>query len=167
MAEVRLPITPLFACPRADKSGLGSLRTEARDAKKIKSLTKEDMLNFFDQHLAASAPGRSKLSIHIRSQRLNTDAIDRLKQCLSSAQLKSSPELEAKLADNPTFDDTRALLESEFAKSSQLPSVLEQLEKIRWPETPQGTQEVDKSWRQSLKLGPVARPIEPLSTFNV
>lgn len=123
------------------------------------------MLAFFDRYVSASAPNRSKLTVHIRSQRLNADASSKLMAAVTSANLSISPELETQLSESPTFEQTAALLQEAYSSSQALPSLLEQLEQIRWPALPEGTTEVDKSLRKELALGPVAEPVQPLSTL--
>lgn len=140
---------------------------EIRDAEDIKNLTKDDILSFFDNYIADTAPHRSKLSIHMCSQRLNEDAVERLKTLLSQSQLSVSTDLETALKQNPTFEETKTILHKYFKSSLKLDNVFHQLDDIRWPAITEGAKEVTKEWRQQLRTGPIARPTEKLSKYSL
>ncbi|GAA6060548.1 hypothetical protein JCM10212_006912 [Sporobolomyces blumeae] len=74
-----------------------------RDAALVRQLTRSDLRVFFDSFVSPSSPSRSKLSILMRSQRLQPATLSPVLDLLSSKQPENKEEHERFVASKPTL----------------------------------------------------------------
>lgn len=151
-------------------AGQSHVGTERHDADAISKLTKEDMVAFFSTYIAATAPKRSKLAVHMRSQKLTSDAALHI---ISTARDQGSPlseDLQAKLQANPTLAQAKGLVD-EHLKANSVPeeaasAIRQSVAKFVTPAKRDGVEYVDKSWRTKLEIGPPAEPVEEFHALD-
>ncbi|SCZ96677.1 BZ3500_MvSof-1268-A1-R1_Chr4-4g07543 [Microbotryum saponariae] len=141
----------------------GTLDFERRErqALLVSTLTRADLVDFFNAYIRPSAPKLSKLSILMRSQRLQYDALKALEEVLPGGEEKVKALLESK----PTLGQLEAGVQALYPEGQGIPQrVKEELEKVgRLPELDgEGVKELFEQeiveWRKGLekaeRLGP-------------
>lgn len=141
---------------------------ERRDAEAIKALTKEDLLSFYSQYIEANGSKRSKLSVHLRSSRLNVDMLEPLLTTLKEQSIPLPEEAEATLKQNPTYDEVTSLLTPILNSVSEekKQAVLSTIATLQLPKLKEGVQEITSEWRDSLPVGPPSQPIAEFATWK-
>jgi len=144
------------------QSGYYDFGRKRRDAVAIGSLTKQDLLAFYSEYIEASAPKRSKLSVHMRSARLNNDMLEALQATLKEQAIDLPNEVQESLKQNPTYDEVSSLFAPILASMSEekKQAITNAIAELQKPRLKEGVQEIDSSFRDSkMKLGPTSKPI--------
>lgn len=137
------------------------------------TLTKADITTFFHAFFHPTSPTRSKLSILMRSQRLQPAALAPLlslvQQQESSLPSEQFKEIRKMLEEGkPTSEDLRALVEKVYA--GKVPSgVMDELKRVaEKAELREGTTEIEEgrveSWRSGLEKGEGVKPVGDFAT---
>ncbi|KDE02961.1 hypothetical protein MVLG_06527 [Microbotryum lychnidis-dioicae p1A1 Lamole] len=103
-----------------------------RQALLVSTLTRADLVNFFNTYIRPGAPKLSKLSILMRSRRLQSDALKALEEVLPGGNEKVKALLESK----PTLGQLEAGIQALYPEGQGIPQrIKEELEKVvRLPE---------------------------------
>ncbi|GAA6001144.1 hypothetical protein JCM10207_007430 [Rhodosporidiobolus poonsookiae] len=149
-------------------SGWYDFEQRWRDADLVKSLTKADILSFFDTYFFAS-PERPirRLSVHVTSQRLTPEQVASLGPSLVALGLPVDPEQSVQFAaSRPTVEQVKAFCE-QFLRAhgktdKELETLLQEVEKLRNPPAPEGYEVIEDrtAWRKAQEKAPPAHPVE-------
>ncbi|GAA5908366.1 hypothetical protein JCM6882_007915 [Rhodosporidiobolus microsporus] len=141
-----------------------------RQASLIRGLSKGDIAAFFERFISPSSASRTKLSILMRSQRLQPAALEPFLAAVRAAYPPEvADEAAALAASKPTLAQLDDFVGSKSTSgSSSDESVREELEKLRGPvKLPEGAKELREeevvSFLQSL---PKAEGYRPVATFD-
>ncbi|SGZ22725.1 BQ5605_C022g09533 [Microbotryum silenes-dioicae] len=126
----------------------------SKDALLVSTLTRADLVNFFNTYIRPGAPKLSKLSILMRSRRLQSDALKALEEVLPGGNEKVKALLESK----PTLGQLEAGIQALYPEGQGIPQrIKEELEKVgRLPELEgEGVKELPEEeideWRKGLE----------------
>ncbi|KDE02956.1 hypothetical protein MVLG_06522 [Microbotryum lychnidis-dioicae p1A1 Lamole] len=134
----------------------GTLDFERRErqALLVSTLTRADLVNFFNTYIRPGAPKLSKLSILMRSRRLQSDALKALEEVLPGGNEKVKALLESK----PTLGQLEAGIQALYPEGQGIPQrIKEELEKVgRLPELEgEGVKELSEEeideWKRGLE----------------
>ncbi|KAM0753884.1 hypothetical protein T439DRAFT_338697 [Meredithblackwellia eburnea MCA 4105] len=152
-------------------SGYYNFERKASDAEKIKSITKADIVSFFDTHFFDSPehPIR-RLSVYVQSQRLQPEALQLLKPELKALGVEvDEAQFDELSASKPTLESlkliSRQFLASKGVKEEAITNYVDKLEEIVIPKLSGNVTLVTDHdmFRKSLELGPHATPAEMYS----
>jgi insulysin len=137
--------------------------TGEREANAISKLTKFDILAFCATFIAPSSPTRTKLSILMRSQRLQPTALAPLITIFDDILPEPAKSDATKLlASKPTLAEVKAFVAKAFVDGSEIPEAVErELRALgKLPELKEGVREILEDeveiFRRGLeKAGPV------------
>jgi hypothetical protein len=139
-----------------------------RDAEFIKTLTKADLLTFFDRHFfhSESNPIR-RLAIHVTSQRLHPSQLAGLVPHLRALEIPVDLEqIRALIKSRPTVEEAQEFVEQVLRgcgkSDDDLGSIKQALEKLREGPVPEGyTLIVDaEQWKGERERAPPAHPVQ-------
>ncbi|KAK4058714.1 metalloprotease [Microbotryomycetes sp. JL221] len=142
-----------------------------REAALISELTKQDVFDFFKRFVHPSSDTRVKLSILMRSQRLQPEALSNLVDAIKRTDLDSqraTAGCEKLLKAKPTFVDASKLVDEVF--NGKTPNnVKDELDKLKLiPDVPDNVTELFESdvedFRKTLERGPAAEAVNDFST---
>jgi len=150
------------------QSGYYDFGRKRRDAIAIGKLTKQDLISFYSEYIQASGSKRSKLSVHMRSARLNVDMLESLQATLKEQSIELPEEVQASLKTNPTYEEVTSLFTPILASMSEekKQAVQAAIERLQKPEVKEGVQEIDSSFRDKMQLGPASRPIDEFEQWK-
>ncbi|SCV66942.1 BQ2448_5588 [Microbotryum intermedium] len=156
----------------AIQSGWYDFEQKAREAAVIESLTKDDIIDFFKRHFL-DKENRRRISVHLNSQRLDTDRLVRLGPLLQQMGVPVPPEeMQRLVASRPTLDQLKTVAGEMLKQAGQdeamIEAVLAQVEQVLTTRTaPDGVKVVEEAQRaefkQLLERGPYATPMAEYS----
>ena len=154
-------------------SGWYDFEQRWRDAETVKKLTKADLVSFFSTYFFDSADRPlHRLSIHLDSQRLTPEALGTLGPALDKLGVEADPAQMAALAKSrPTVDAAKVaaeqLLRAKGRSDDDVKQLLDEVEKLRTLEVPQGYELIGdrEQWRSRLEKAPHAHPIAEVRPF--
>ncbi|KAK4053128.1 metalloprotease [Microbotryomycetes sp. JL201] len=142
-----------------------------REAALVSDLAKQDIVDFFRRYIHPSSNRRAKLSILMRSQRMQPDALASLIESIGQAGLED--EAVAGLKDSllkakPTVAQAKAFVDQAFRDSHMPDHVRQELDRLETvPALPSDVKEIHEqeieSFRHQLELGP---PVEAVGDFR-
>ena len=111
---------------------------------------------------------RSKLSVHLRSSRLNVDMLEVLLATLKEQSIPLPAEAEETLKQNPTYDEVTSLLTPILNSVSEAKkqAVLSTIQSLQLPKLKEGVQEITSEWRDSLPIGPPSQPVNEFEAWK-
>jgi hypothetical protein len=89
--------------------------TGYKDAETIESLTKDDMVKFFETHIDTMSPMRAKLSVHLRSHRLAAVTIEPVVELIQARNVEVATELTEFILSKPKVDQLRTFVQGYLA----------------------------------------------------
>ncbi|GAA5835179.1 hypothetical protein JCM3766R1_006893 [Sporobolomyces carnicolor] len=113
------------------ESGEFDFGQRARKAGIIRDITRENLVSFFDTYINPSSTSRAKLSILMRSQRLQPAGLEKLRQAIAA----ETPDLEGEIAtffeSKPTFRQVEDFVRAKSLEEK--PQVQKEVAKLREP----------------------------------
>ncbi|SGY41131.1 BQ5605_C003g02474 [Microbotryum silenes-dioicae] len=156
----------------AIQAGWYDFEQKARDATVVESLTKDDIIDFFKRHFL-DKENRRRISVHLNSQRLDTDRLARLGPLVQQmGLLVPQEEMQKLVASRPTLEQLKSVAGEMLKQAGQdeamVEAVLAQVEQVLTTRTaPDGVKVVEEAQRtefkNSLEPGPYATPVAEYS----
>ncbi|GAA5926522.1 hypothetical protein JCM10213_002375 [Rhodosporidiobolus nylandii] len=137
-----------------------------RQAALIRQLTKPDILAFFTRYISSSSPSRAKLSILMRSHRLQPAALEPFSAAVKTVYPSLADEVATFTTSKPTVAQLDAFVREKLASEGQIADSVEaEVEKLKQPASlPEGAEELHEegidAFRASLKKAEGYKPVK-------
>ncbi|KAM0792534.1 hypothetical protein ACM66B_005203 [Microbotryomycetes sp. NB124-2] len=143
-----------------------------REAALVSDLTKQDIIDFFHQYIHPCSKSRAKLSILMRSQRLQPSALALLVDAISRSHLEpgdASKLNESLLKNKPTLNEVQNLVTESFSTVTVPEDVRQELARLEV--VPDLANDIDEilekdveQFRKQLALGPAVQAVGDFKT---
>ncbi|GAA5998202.1 hypothetical protein JCM5350_002919 [Sporobolomyces pararoseus] len=147
------------------ESGEFDFGQRVRKAEFIRTITRPTLIAFFDSYINPSSPTRAKISILMRSQRLQPSTLDKLRDAVSSQRPELKDEVDLFVQSKPTISQVEEFIRTKSLDDNA--TLQEALAAIKKPaELKERVRELKEEEIESFKAGlERAQGPQPVSDF--